>query len=1002
MQFPIQQKFKLTESFIDTYKDKKPDFGFNGLGEFVYMRTYSRLKDTGKNEAWYETVRRVVEGLYSIQRQHIEDYRLGWNQNKAQKSAQEMYDRIFSFKMLPPGRGLWAMGSPVVMERGLSEALFNCSFISTEKMDGNPGLPFANAMDFLMLGVGVGADTLGAGTLTIQSQKEKEHSYQIPDTREGWVESVRLLINSYFGEPKYIFDYSLIRKEGEPIRTFGGVSSGPRPLIELHNTINTVLSADVSKPISVRNIADIMNAIGKAVVSGNVRRSAEILLGKANDEFLDLKNYDKNPERADFGWASNNTIYATTGMDYAPLVERIKRNGEPGLFWLENARKYGRVRDSESGYKDKRVTGLNPCAEITLESGELCVSGDTRILTQTGYPKISTVIGQTINVWNGDDWSPVVPRKTGENMKLLRVTFTDGSHLDCTPYHRFSIETSRNAGKAHFKEVEAQNLKVGDTLENSMVSPENLLGMKEENSFEWGFFAGNGYLDDGSINAVICGDKNKLLSLGLKGTPGLPQIKKGYKDPVNRLYLTKILKDVELAKNLNDKSIGIPEYFFNLDYVSTLNFLAGWIETDGSIQKNKNTWNYRIYGSKEKMLDIQLLLKRLGFTGVSVSLASKKGFKTNFGERNQDLYYVTIPSNQCYKIPTRYKIIPDMYIGKSKRKNNAHGISKDVSIIRRQNVASVDVIDELQDTYCFTETKNHKAVFGNVLTHQCNLCEMFPFRHTDLDDFKKTIKYAYLAAKTVTLLNTGWAETNRVMLRNRRIGLSMTGIAQFLSRRSLSELKEWMREGYNTAESYDAIYSDWFAIPRSIKLTTIKPSGTVSLLAGATPGIHFPESNYYIRRVRLSANSPFVGILRNSHYNVEPAKEDPQNTMVVEFPISLGEDVKTIDDVTMWEQLNLAVFTQENWADNSVSVTVTFKEEEGKDIATALNFFQFKLKAVSFLPKVEEGAYAQMPYEKITKEEYTKRSSNLLPLDFSELTSESIGEKYCDGDMCTI
>ena len=106
MQFPIKEKFELTENFLNGYKRKKPRWGFNGLGEFVYMRTYSRILPSGKNEKWWQTVKRVVEGVYSIQRQHINDYNLGWNQSKAQHSAQEMYDRIFNFKMIPPGRSL--------------------------------------------------------------------------------------------------------------------------------------------------------------------------------------------------------------------------------------------------------------------------------------------------------------------------------------------------------------------------------------------------------------------------------------------------------------------------------------------------------------------------------------------------------------------------------------------------------------------------------------------------------------------------------------------------------------------------------------------------------------------------------------------------------------------------------------------------------------------------------------------------------------------------------
>ena len=111
------ENFKLSEKFIDKYKRKKAPFGFNGLGELVYMRTYSRIKENGKNERWWETVQRVVEGTYSMQKNHIESLSLGWNAWQAQKSAQEMYDRIFNMKFLPPGRGLWAMGTAVTEKK---------------------------------------------------------------------------------------------------------------------------------------------------------------------------------------------------------------------------------------------------------------------------------------------------------------------------------------------------------------------------------------------------------------------------------------------------------------------------------------------------------------------------------------------------------------------------------------------------------------------------------------------------------------------------------------------------------------------------------------------------------------------------------------------------------------------------------------------------------------------------------------------------------------------
>lgn len=145
-------KFSLTEQFISKYEDKKPPFGFDGLGELVYRRTYSRLRPDGTNEQWWETVRRVVEGIYNIQKDWIEQHSLGWSPRKAQRSAQEMFDRIFNMKFLPPGRGLWASGSPITEEKKLYMAMYNCAMISTEYVATEYSRPFCFMMDALMCG----------------------------------------------------------------------------------------------------------------------------------------------------------------------------------------------------------------------------------------------------------------------------------------------------------------------------------------------------------------------------------------------------------------------------------------------------------------------------------------------------------------------------------------------------------------------------------------------------------------------------------------------------------------------------------------------------------------------------------------------------------------------------------------------------------------------------------------------------------------------------------
>jgi ribonucleoside-triphosphate reductase (thioredoxin) len=144
--------FRLNSDFVNKYKKKTVPFGFNGLGEIVYYRTYSRLKPDGTNEEWYETIQRVIEGTYTIQKDHIEKNGLGWDNEKAKRSAEEMYDRMFHMKFLPPGRGLWAMGSEITTTRKRFAALNNCAFVSTETINTDYSKPFEFMMDMSMLG----------------------------------------------------------------------------------------------------------------------------------------------------------------------------------------------------------------------------------------------------------------------------------------------------------------------------------------------------------------------------------------------------------------------------------------------------------------------------------------------------------------------------------------------------------------------------------------------------------------------------------------------------------------------------------------------------------------------------------------------------------------------------------------------------------------------------------------------------------------------------------
>ena len=124
--------FSLSEIFLAQYAGKQPNWG--PVGYFTYKRTYARTKPDGTSEEFWETCRRVVEGVYNVQKQHCKALRLPWNDRKAQGSAQEMFERMWSFKFTPPGRGLWVMGTDLVYTKG-SAALNNCAFVTTTNID---------------------------------------------------------------------------------------------------------------------------------------------------------------------------------------------------------------------------------------------------------------------------------------------------------------------------------------------------------------------------------------------------------------------------------------------------------------------------------------------------------------------------------------------------------------------------------------------------------------------------------------------------------------------------------------------------------------------------------------------------------------------------------------------------------------------------------------------------------------------------------------------------
>ena len=371
--------FSLDERKIRKFKKSKEPF-LDVFSKNVFLRSYSRLKEDGSKENWYDTCLRVVNGLYSIQKDHVTSGGLYWNESKAQRSATEMYDRIFNMKFTPPGRGLCAMGVPAVHERKMFAFLFNCAFVSTADINKEFTMPFVFAMSTLLAGCGMGFDVRGEGKIIIHQPSDHVRNTVIEDSRQGWVDSVDKLLQSYFypNSDRVEFDYSQIRPKGALVSSLNVEAPGPEPLKQCHELMVEILEQNAGSPITITTISDLFNIIGKAVVSGGIRRSAEIALGDMSEEFLNLKDSDNQDLVQKYRHNSNNSVIAELGMDYSEIANRVLHNGEPGVFWLANAQDYSRMGQPPD-YKDINSTGTNPCSEQTLESYEMCNLTETFI-----------------------------------------------------------------------------------------------------------------------------------------------------------------------------------------------------------------------------------------------------------------------------------------------------------------------------------------------------------------------------------------------------------------------------------------------------------------------------------------------------------------------------------------------------------------------------------------------------------------------------------------------
>lgn len=535
------------------------------------------------------------------------------------------------------------------------------------------------------------------------------------------------------------------------------------------------------------------------------------------------------------------------------------------------------------------------CYEI-LGSNFMCVDGNTPIITRNNLVKIKDVVGVPIEVWNGDRWSTVTPIKTGSNRKLYRVQFSDGSYLDVTENHNFYVKTrfQQQYSKLPTKDLLSFS-KYKLFTEPFTINTEEGEEVPYDFAYTCGYALSNGYTASNiqetsgslmalsTVSAVITNNTvNTLLnSLELLGV----KTDRGIDTGINKNYLDNLLASLKP---------------FRWSRQAVLYLIAGLIDGDPT-NNLSNVMRIKVAGE--------------GLARIMQLLLTKVGIKSSISVGGLNTAYVAF--NSYSELPTQILTRP---VSANNREQDAF-------------ILSITELEGLHDTYCFEEPFNHKAVFGNTLTGNCNLSEVHlnqldPFNIREQDE-------AFEAGGLITASLLQHTFDDEKFRYSREIdpivGVSFTGLFDFFVNAFGAEWLLWWKEGRSLDSDIININSRLFtlAFPSELmvivnsyksklmqgatsitsamfsemekwylshwrdvavkavatycernslrvpnRITTVQPAGTKSLLTGASCGYHLPKAQRYIRRITFAKDDPIALACLDFGYSVVPAQSD--------------------------------------------------------------------------------------------------------------------------------
>lgn len=989
-----------------SYLSKIPDnikTPWGMLGYITYKRTYSRrLNEADDNdettEEFRDTILRILNGCQK-------QLKVNFTNNELERA----YSYLMGLKCSVAGRFLWQLGTETVNKLGIM-SLQNCAFVKIDE----PIRPFLWIFDVLMLGTGVGFNIQRENInklppvlnvdINIIRKDTKDADFIVPDSREGWVSLMERVFEAYFYKGKS-FSYStvLIRSAGTKIKGFGGVASGPEDLVKGINYIQGILNKRKGNQLTSVDCLDIVNIIASVVVAGNVRRCLpvgskihtinglinieDIIIG---DNVLTTSGYRK--VKAVFNQGTQEICEIPTENGSFKCTQNHKM-----ACYNEEAKTYYWKTAEELEKGDKLILTGSPIegnADIKLPSFPYDSRKDRIIAPELNYD-IAYLFGflNSTNIEFDETESSIIINCNSNEllMKLVEIINKFGNTIRIvtdidkinnnylikiiSKHFYYYLRTYFNNNIPYFINEAKLPIRLGfimGFIESKMTT------IYDNDEFK-------GIVIDFTTEFQASHLSNLLFSCGIINTIDKSQIIISESNSLQ--YLTKCKLYNKTIPFINEKSEQL--YLNNI-----------------RIKLTKVT-DYIKIGNKQQTFDIEVDELHEFFCNGYLTHNSALICLGDY----DDIEYLNakrwdlgnIPNWRC--MSNNSIVCDDIENLPEEFWNGYNGNGEPYGLINLELSRKIGRIKD-NDKYPDPDVEGYNPCAEQSLANYetCCLSEIYLCHITSYEELKDIATIVYRICKHSLLLGCHQEETEKIVHKNLRMGIGITGYLQ-----STEEQKGWLSDLYEYLREFDKDYSKKLGVPTSVKLTTVKPSGTLSLLAGVTSGAHPAIYQYFIRRIRIaSSNTSLIELAKSHHYYIEYQKNfdgtDDKNTMIIEFPCRYPDGTILAKDMTAIDQLNTIKELQTNWSDNSVSVTVYYKLQELEDIKKWLKEnFKFNVKTCSFLLHNDHG-FKQAPFEEITKEEYESMIKKVIPITSGKIKVISDNElsSDCVGGACPI